>query len=180
MLDPCLHFGAAKNEHATLTIYRCSSTFWHLKNTCACLVHHWTKKPKTNSLFNRLNSSRASRLSWKLCDFGSSSTRLEFHRGQLFISVSLFFLKVRTAKNFKVFHVYGGGLRTCAPVKSIKTSQQVFIGFKYLPAGHFRGFTNLWPKYVLKWALGNRNLHKKISRLIVCHCRQHSCKKLLL
>ena len=23
------------------------------------------------------------------------------------------------------------------------------------------GFTNLWPKYVLKWALGNRNLHKK-------------------
>ena len=43
---------------------------------------------------------------------------------KLFIAVSLFFLKVRTAKNFKVFHINGDGLRTCAPVKSIKTSQQ--------------------------------------------------------
>ena len=32
----------------------------------------------------------------------------------------------------------GDGLRTCAPVKSIKTSQQVFIGFKNLPAGYYR------------------------------------------
>ena len=82
------------------------------------------KKPKINSLFNHLNSSRALWLSWKLSDFGSRGTRFEFHRGQLFISVSLFFLKVRTAKNFKVFHINGDGLRTCAPVKSIKTSQQ--------------------------------------------------------
>ena len=49
-----------------------------------------------------------------------------------------FFLKVRTAKNFKAFHMNGDGLRTCAPVKSIKTSQQVFIGFKNLPAGYYR------------------------------------------
>ena len=77
-------------------------------------------------------------VSWKLCDFGSRGTRFEFHRGQLFISLSLFFLKVRTAKNFKVFHMNGDGLRTCAPVKSIKTSQQVFIGFKNLPAGFYR------------------------------------------
>ena len=37
-----------------------------------------------------------------------------------------FFLKVRTAKNFKVFHMYDDGLRTCAPVKSIKTAQAGF------------------------------------------------------
>ena len=49
-----------------------------------------------------------------------------------------FFLKVRAAKNFKVFHMNGDGLRTCAPVKSIKTSQQVFIGFKNLPIGYYR------------------------------------------
>ena len=49
-----------------------------------------------------------------------------------------FFLKVRTTNNFKVFHMNGDGLRTCAPVKSIKTSQQVFIGFKNLPAGFYR------------------------------------------
>ena len=73
-------------------------------------------KDKINSLFNPLNSSRALWLSWKLCDFGSRGTRFEFHRGQLFISVSLFFLKVRTAKTFKVFHINGDGLRTCAPV----------------------------------------------------------------
>ena len=57
----------------------------------------------------------------------------------------------------------GDGFRTCAPVKSIKTSQQVFIGFKNLPAGFLSGIKNLWPKYVLKWALGNRNLHKKFN-----------------
>ena len=32
----------------------------------------------------------------------------------------------------------GDGLRTCAPVKSIKTSEQVFIGFKNLPTGYYR------------------------------------------
>ena len=84
----------------------------------------WWWEKKTNCLFNHLNSSGALWLSWKLCDFGSRGTRFEFHRGQLFTSVSLFFLKVRTAKNFKVFHINGDGLRTCAPVKSIKTSQQ--------------------------------------------------------
>ena len=61
------------------------------------------RERKINSLFNHLNSSRALWLSWKLCDFGSKDTWFKFHRSQLFISVSLFFLKVRTAKNFKVF-----------------------------------------------------------------------------
>ena len=49
-----------------------------------------------------------------------------------------FFFIVRTAKNFKVFHMNGDGLCTCVPMKSIKTSQQVFIGFKNLPAGFYR------------------------------------------
>ena len=96
------------------------------------------KKPKTSRLFNQVNTSRALWLSWKLCDFGSRRTQFEFHRSQLFISVSLFFLKVRTAKNFKVFHMNGDGFRTCAPVKSIKTSQKVFIGFKNFPTSFYR------------------------------------------
>ena len=57
---------------------------------------HRTKKlkiSKTNSLFNQLNSSRASWLSWKPCDFESSGTRFKFHHGQLCISLSLCFSK---------------------------------------------------------------------------------------
>ena len=122
-----------------LKITRCSSTScWPEKTLCSRVHIKKKKKPKTNSLFNQLNTSRALWLSWKLYDFGSRGTRFEFHSSQLFISVSLFFLKVRTAKHFKVFHMNGDGLRTCAPVKSIKTSQQVFIGFKNLPAGFYR------------------------------------------
>ena len=63
---------------------------------------------------------------------GSNSTAVNC------LFLSLFFLKVRAAKNFKVFHMNGDGLRTCAPMKSIKTSQQVFIGFKNLPIGYYR------------------------------------------
>ena len=118
-------------------VYRCSSTCWHLQTPELAQIHHRTEKPKTNSLFNQLNTSGASWLSWKLCDFGSSGTLFEFHRGQLFISVSLF-SQSEDSKNFKVFHMNGDGLRTCAPVKSIKTSQQVFIGFKNLPTGYYR------------------------------------------
>ena len=93
---------------------------------------------------------------------GSNSTAVN----SLFLC-HFFFLKVRTAKNLKVFHMNGDGLRTCAPVKSIKTSQQVFIGFKNLPAGFYRELkTSSWPKYVLKWALGNRNLHKKFNNIL--------------
>ena len=40
VLDPCLHFGAARNERATLTIYRCSSTCWHLKTPALAQIHH--------------------------------------------------------------------------------------------------------------------------------------------
>ena len=64
---------------------------------------------------------------------GSNSTMVN----SLF-SVSPFLLEVRTAKNFKVFHMYGDGLLTCAPAKPIKTFQQVIFGFKNLPAGYYR------------------------------------------
>ena len=79
-----------RGGHLFCYVYRCSSTCWHLKTPALAQIHHRTEKPKTNSLFNQLNTSGASWLSWKLCDFGSSGTRFEFHRGQLFISVSLF------------------------------------------------------------------------------------------
>ena len=103
------------------------------RNFCGYLILRFSANRK-----NSLNIVPANNSNNKVCDFGSSGTRFELHRGQLFISVSLFFLKVRTAKIFKVFHMNGDGLRTCAPVKSIKTSQQVFIGFKNLPAGYYR------------------------------------------
>ena len=106
-------------------VFTCISVRYQVQNIFLnCSWAHKKKKKKTNSLFNHLNSSRAWWLSWKLCDFGSRGTQFDFHRGQLFISVSIFFLKVRTAKNSKVCHINGDGLRTCAPVKSIKTSQQ--------------------------------------------------------
>ena len=45
---------------------------------------------------------------------------------------------MRTAKNFKVFHMFGDGLRTCAPAKSIVTSQEVTIRIPNLPGGYYR------------------------------------------
>ena len=121
-----------------LKITRCSSTScWSEKTLCSRVHKKKKKKPKTNSLFNQLNTSRALWLSWKLCDFGSSGTRSNSTAVNSLFLCHFFFLKVRTAKNFKVFHMNGDGLRTCAPVKSIKTSQQVFIGFKNLPAGFY-------------------------------------------
>ena len=50
-----------------------------------------------------------------------------------------FFSPSEDSKKFKVFHMNGDGLHTCvpAPVKSIKTSQQVFIGFKPPPPAGF-------------------------------------------
>ena len=61
--------------------------------------------------------------------------------------------------------MYGDGFRTWAPVKSIVTSKQVTIGFTNLPGGYYVYINNLWPKYVLKWALGNRNLRKNLIKL---------------
>ena len=88
---------------------------------------HWQDKesniPKSKSLFNQLNSSRASLGSSGILDRavpGSNSTAVS----SLFLCHFLFF-KVRKAKNFKVFQMFGDGLRTCAPVKSIVTSQEV-------------------------------------------------------
>ena len=63
---------------------------------------------------------------------GSNSTAVNS------LILSHFFSQSEDSKNFKVFHMNGDGLRTCAPVKSIKTSQQVFIGFKNLPTGYYR------------------------------------------
>ena len=71
------------------------------KNTLFTGPYEKKKKPKTNSLFNQLNTSRALWLSWKLCDFGSRGTRFEFHRSQLFISVSLFFSQSEDSKKFQ-------------------------------------------------------------------------------
>ena len=102
-------------------VFTCISVRYQVQNIFVNCSRVHTKKRN-----QRLNSSRALWLGWKLCDFGSRGTRFEFHRGQLFISVSLF-LKVRTAKNFKVFHMNGDGLCTCAPVKSIDDFQVALL-----------------------------------------------------
>ena len=109
------------------------------------------------SLFNQLNSSiaRASWLSWKRCDFGSSGTRFKFHHGQLFISVSLFFSKWGQRKISKSF--------TWTAMVSAHACQW---SLEKPPSRLLSGFTNLCPKYVLKWALGNRNLHKYLNIII--------------
>ena len=49
-----------------------------LLGLCLELSFSKKKKPKANSLFNHLNSSRALWLSWKLGDFGSRGTRFEW------------------------------------------------------------------------------------------------------
>ena len=87
-----------RGGHFFCYVYRCSSTCWHLKTPARAQIHH---RNKTNSLFNQLNTSGASWLSCKLCDFGSSGTRFEFHCGQLFISVSLFFSQSEDSKKFQ-------------------------------------------------------------------------------
>ena len=53
VLDSCLRFGAAKkNEHAMLTIYRCSSTCWHLKTPALAQIHHRTNKNQRQIAFS--------------------------------------------------------------------------------------------------------------------------------
>ena len=42
-----------------------------------------------------------------------------------FLFLCHYFPQSEDNENFKVFHVYGDGLRTRAPVKSIKPAQQV-------------------------------------------------------
>ena len=119
-------------------VYRCSSTCWHLKTPALAQIHHRTEKPKTNSLFNQLNPLRSLVAQLEALWFRIQRYPVRIPpRSTLYFCVT-FFLKVRTAKNFKVFHMNGDGLRTCAPVKSIKTSQQVFIGFKNFPTGYYR------------------------------------------
>ena len=128
VLDPCLHFGAAKIEHATPTIYKCGSTCWHLKTPALAQIHHRTKKPKTNSFFSQLNSSRASWLSWKLCDLGSSGTWFEFHRAQLFISVSLFSSQSEDSEKF----------RSLSHVRRWPPHMRACEVYENLPAGYNR------------------------------------------
>ena len=44
---------------------------------------------------------------WKLCEFGSTGTRFEFHRGQLFISLSLFsYYSVQLCVRFRPFYKF--------------------------------------------------------------------------
>ena len=77
---------------------------------------------------------------------------------------------MRAAKNFKVFHMNGDGLRTCAPVKSIKTSQQVFIGFKNLPIGYYRKLKTCGQsmcsngRLAIETSIKNLNLYKLTYR----------------
>ena len=85
-------------------VFTCISVRYQVQNIFVnCSRVHIKKRnhAKTNSLFNHLNSSRALRLSWKLCDLGSRGTRFEFHRGQLFISVSLSFSQSEDSKTFQ-------------------------------------------------------------------------------
>ena len=88
VLDPCLHFRAAKNEHATLTIYRSSSTCWHLKTTALAQIQsslgQRNQRQIAFSISWTFQEPRAL-ISWKLCDFGCSENRFEFH----FVSASL-------------------------------------------------------------------------------------------
>ena len=80
-----------------------------------------------------------------------------------------FFLKLRTAKNFKVFHLNGDGLRTCAPVKSIKTSQQVFRGFKNLPTGYYRKLKTSGQSMCSNGRLAIETSVKSIMYYVVAH-----------
>ena len=77
--------------------------------------------------------------SWKLCDFGSSGTRFEFHRGHwLFISVSLFFSQSEDSKKFQSLsheQQWPPHMRAKEVYKNLPAG---FIGFKNLPAGYYR------------------------------------------
>ena len=76
-------------------------------------------------------------------ELGGCNGRLQpgssrFDSGQLFISVSLFSSKWGQQKNSKSFTWTAMASAHARQWKSIQTSQQVFIGFKNLPAGYFR------------------------------------------
>ena len=120
VLDPCLHFGAAKK----------SVQRWH--------VGTWRHLPLPRSIIGQRNQRQiAFSISWTRQEprglVGSSVISDPAVPGSNSAVVNslflchFFFLKVRAAKNFKVFHIHSDDLRTCAPVKSIKTSQQVII-----------------------------------------------------
>ena len=54
----CLHFGAANIEHATLTIYRCSSTY--LKTTALAQIHHIGFEQLSESSTGQINQRQIS------------------------------------------------------------------------------------------------------------------------
>ena len=124
---------------------------------------------KTNSLFNHLNSSRASWISWKLCEFGSSGARFEFTAVSSLFLCHFFSLHSEDSKKFQ----------SLSHVPRWPPHMRASEVYSYLPGGYYKiykpprrllsGFTNLWPKYVLKWALGNKNLHKKSKQLYGTH-----------
>ena len=100
-------------------------------------------------------------VSWELCDFGSSGSQFEFHCGQLFISLSLSFSKwgqLLSLSHVRRWPPHMRASEACSNlsggyyrIRIYKTPQEVTVGI-YKP---------LAKVYVLKWALGNRNLHKK-------------------
>ena len=134
-----LPFLGCKKWAASVSIYRCSSTCWHLKTPALIQIHRRTKKPKTNGLFNQLSSSRASWLSWKLCDFESICTRSEFHRSQLRLYFCvIFFSQSEDSEKFQILsHVrrWPRHIRTSEIYKNLPAD---FIGFKNHPTGYCR------------------------------------------
>ena len=123
------------------------------------------KKPKTNSLFNQLNTSRASWLSWKLRDFdsrvpGSNSTTVNSLFLCHFFSQSEDSKKIQCLSHERRWPTH---MRVSEVYKKLTAC---FDRFKKPPSKFLSGIKNLWPKFVLKWALGNRNLHKKFSNIL--------------
>ena len=139
MLDLCFHFWAAKNEQhqwAFTGAVRGVAT-WRHPHLSRSIIGQRNQRQMAFSISWARQEPRGSVGSSAISDPavpGSNSTAVNSD----FISVSFFFLKVRTARSFKFFHMYSDGLRTYAPVKSIKTSQQIFIGFKNHPTGCYR------------------------------------------
>ena len=118
-------------------VYRCSSTCWHLKTPALAQIHHRTKKPKTNSLFNQLTRQEPHGLvgSSVISDPavpGSNSTAVN----SLFLGH--FFSQSEDSKKFQSLSHERQWPPHMPASEVYKTSQQVFIGFKNLPTGYYR------------------------------------------
>ena len=114
-----------------LTYWKITNLLFRISNSDVAKNAHRqneeTNIPKTNSLSISWTCQEprglvGSRISDRVVP-GSNSTAVS----SFFFVTFLFFLKVRTAKNFKVFHMFSEGLRTC-------TSEL----YTYLSGGYYR------------------------------------------